>query len=187
MNKPTRAVRKPKEEPARRAVRPDEVETYVDRWGKVIHGVLEIDIETAHELLEKDLVLPPGAVTGTKLLAALDAVQDRLKLADKLAAKARRDYELYKEAHQSWLEVKKAAARIALEEEKKASKLAKQITLDMITDQVRATWPDEYIDRMAKLKGFQAAVHTLEKLADAWKARPRTLSDMKDIVLKLGA
>lgn len=186
MNKPTRAVRKPKEEPARRVVRPDEVETYVDRWGKVIHGVLEVDVEEAHDLLEKDLAFR-GAVTGSKLLAALDTVQDRLKLADKLAAKARRDYELYKESYQSWFEVKKAAARIALEEEKKAGKFSKQITQDMIVDQVRATWPDEYIDQAARLKDFQAAVHTLEHLAAAWKARPRTLSDMKDIVLKLGA
>lgn len=186
MAKPVRAVRKPKDEPSRRAVRPDEVDTYVDRWGKVIYGILEIDIEEAHKVLEEGLAFR-GAVTGSKLLQALDVVQDRVKLANKLAAKARRDYELFKESHQSWLEVKKAAARIALEEEKKAGKLTKQITLDMIVDQVRATWPDEYVDAVAKLKGFQAAVHTLERLAEAWRARPRALSDMKDIVLKLGA
>lgn len=105
----------------------------------------------------------------------------------RLGAKARADYELYKEEHAVWLEAKKTAARIALEEEKAAGQLKKQISEAMIMDQVRASWPDEFMAKVKELKGFQAAVHALEKLPESFQMRSRALVAQKDMILALGA
>lgn len=107
--------------------------------------------------------------------------------ANKLAAKARRDYELAKEEHEVWLEAKRTAARLALEQEKEEGRLKKQISDGMVLDQVRAAWPDEYAAAVEKLKDFQAAVHYVESLPEAVKIRARALDARKDIMLAVGA
>jgi hypothetical protein len=152
----------------------------------VIDGVIEINVETAHAELEEDLG-SNDPVTGSHLMHALERCQSRVLLASKLKNKARRDYELFKVDHEQWLEVKKTSAMIALEEEKKEKELKKQITVDMIIDRVRATWPDEYRKRETKLRDFQSAVHTLEDLAEAWKQRSRDLGNLTSIIVSMGA
>lgn len=116
-------------------------------------------------------------------MLAIDRVQEDLVQAHRLANKARREYELYKLAHESWLEEKKAAVLIQLEAAKAEKKLTKQITEGMILDAVGVTWPDEFADRVTKLKSFQAAVHQIESLSTAYTGRARSLSDLKDLVL----
>jgi hypothetical protein len=183
VNKPIRSVRKPKEETEEPI--PTTPDRYVEGWRQVIEGVVTLDVEESHTLLERELVIP-GVPSGSEILEALNRVQERLVLAKKLSSKARREYEIYKESYEGWLEMKKSAARVSLEEEKKSGALTKQITQDMILDQVRATWPDEYMSRVEKMKDFQAAVHVLEELSEAWRERARSLSAMKDIVLAYG-
>ena len=151
----------------------------------MVGGVVEIDVEAIHTELEEALSRG-GQLTGSRLMQELDEVQSRYMDASKLRRKARLDYEVYKEVHAKWLEEKKAAALIALEEAKREKGLKKQITNDMILDQVRSTWSEEYREKTKKLRQFQAAVHVLEDLQDAWKSRSRTLSDLASLVLQLG-
>lgn len=155
-------------------------------YESVTVGVLDLDVEQAHGELSRRLLIGETP-TGVVLLDQLDRAHDRIRLARTLAARARRDYEVYKEQHEAWMELKKSAARVALEEEKKEKELKKQITNDMIVDQVRATWPEEYLERFTRLKDFQASVHVLEELAETWKDRPRALQAMANMVLQLGA
>lgn len=147
---------------------------------------MALDVEAAHSELLRKLRLGDSR-TGSQVLAALDEVQENTLLAKRLAERARLDYELEKEAHDLWLEERKSGALIALEAEKKAKDLKKQITIDMVLDQVRATWPREYLARVESLKRFGAAVHVLEELVELWRDRSRSLNKMADILLATGA
>lgn len=181
--RPVRPVKTDNEE--RRPAMPEEIDSYPRTWNRVINGILEMDVEKIHARLE-DEIAERVPLTGSAILQALDRVQENFLLAAKLKNRSRREYELFKVEHEQWLEVKKTAARRALEDDKAEKKLTKQITQDMVIDAVRATWPDEYRLRETKVRDFQAAVHTLEDLAEAWKARARALGEMSSIVLSLG-
>lgn len=152
-----------------------------ENYAVITRGVVHIDVIEAHKILMGELRSDPK--TGGALIEALDLVQDRIALASRLKNRARREYELFKDVHKEWLEEKKTAARIALQEEKAAGKITKQITIDMVDDAVLAGWPDEYRKRKRELADFQAAVHTLEDLHEVWKSRARTLGDLKDLVI----
>lgn len=156
-----------------------------ESWTGVIRGVIEIDVPTLHQELKDALVLKKP-YSASRVIEALDHVQEHIRQAELLSARARRDYEVYKEAHESWLEVKKSAARLSLEEEKKQGNLKKTITNDMILDTVRSTWEQEYVERVTKLKDFQSAVHYVERLAQDWRGRPGTLSDLASQVRSMG-
>lgn len=179
--KPTRRTRKTttKEKPKR-----ETADGYLEQWGKVVRGVVDLKVDQTHqEILD---VLKRSAKTGSELLDMLDIIAARYVDAKRLAAKARIQYEEYKEDWAVWLEAKKTSARMALEEEKKEKDWKKQITQDMIMDQVRVTWETEYTKRFRRLKEFQAAVHELEALPEALNMRARALKEQKDILLATG-
>jgi hypothetical protein len=177
-----RRVRKAKQtesEPEKRSPSSDR------SWSRVIEGVIELDVEATHTKLEAEL--RTGPVTVSSLQAAIDEAAANFVLAAKLEAKARRDYEIHKEAHAEWLESKKHDARRELEEAKKAQKLTKQITNDMVLDRIRST-VSEYRDQIERVRSFQAAVHTLERLTEAWKIRAsRSLPDQRELLKMVGA
>lgn len=185
VNDPVRKVRRTratKQTETPRSSRTDGPRT----WRKVIEGVVEINVEEAHAKLEKDLRLR-GPVTLSALQVAIEEAVENFLLAAKVEARARADYESYKEHHAEWLEDKKRAARKELEEAKKAQKLTKQITNDMIEDRVRSSVP-EYMDRKKEYLEFQAAVHVLSDLKEAWRIRAnRSLSDQKELIKLVGA
>lgn len=156
---------------------------YLERWGGVIRGIVEMDIGPAHAELERSLRSP--SQTGSALLAALGRVGSDYAEACKLRERARLDYETYKVDHAEWLEAKRAASRQALEELKKEGRLSKPPTEAQVKDNVIATWPDEYRRRMRDLQAFEAAVETLRKLPDAFQVRARALANQKDLLLKL--
>jgi hypothetical protein len=169
----------------RESVSVDDMNDALREWGAVIRVVVDMDPREIHSELEAELGRP--ANTGMVLIGLLDEAPTRYYEACRLANRARRDYELFKVRHAEWMDKKKNAARLALEEEKKAGKLSKQITKDMIEDAVRQTWPGEYREHQEDYRGFQAAVHQMESLAEAWKRRITTLSHQKDLVLAYGA
>lgn len=159
-------------------------EEYIAGYATVIEGIVNIDVGSESIRLEDELMGGRhGKLSLSQTLTALDRVQDNAFQAKRLGVRARRDYENFKEQHQTWLELKKSAARTALEQEKKEKALKKMITNDMIVDQVRATWPDEFIDWSVRLHDFQAAVHLLEALEGKWTERQRALVAMKDILM----
>lgn len=152
----------------------------------MIEGVIDIDIEKTHTKLEKELRLS-GPVTLSALQTAIEDAVDNFMLAAKLEAKARADYEAFKEHHAEWLEDRSRVARMELEEAKKAQKLTKQITKDMVEDRVRSSTPD-YMERKKEYLEFQAAVHVLTDLKEAWRLRAnRSLSDQKELIKLVGA
>jgi len=176
--------------PVRRSKRKEtelqDAESFVDNWASVIDGIVELDPNEVHSRLERELKIK-GLMSGSHLLSALASVNSNYVEACRLKNRARREYELYKVEWDTWLEEKKTAARQALEEEKAQKKFKKQIDIAMVNDQVRVTWPQDYRSRYSRCKDFQAAVHTLEDLAEAWKSQSRTLAAMKDLVLGMGA
>lgn len=160
---------------------PAEVDGLPDTWGGVINGIINIDIQAVHDRLELEVRASTETITGSELMRRLDRCAENCALAHKLKHKARAQYELYKEAHDEWMEPKKTASLEALEKEKKEKDLKKQITEGMIEDRVRATWSNEYRERIQRLKNFQAAVHELEDLHQTWIARGRHLESLKDL------
>lgn len=157
---------------------------YLDNWGHVVTGIVSVDVEELYARVKAELEKRShGRSTAAELDARLDGIANLYVDAITLAARARADYEVFKEDHAVWLEAKKTASRIALEEEKEEKGWKKQITVDMILDQVRVTWKAEYQKRVEALKNFQAAVHQIEGLADAVKLRARALDAQKDLLL----
>lgn len=156
-------------------------------WGGVISGITELDVQAAHQRIKDVLRSMNGKHTGSSLMRLLDDVAEVYAESVRLGAKGRAEYEIYKEDYATWLEAKKSGARIALEEEKKEKGWKKQITQDMVLDQVRVTWPDEYEAKTRQLKEFQAAVHELEALPSAVQLRANALSRIKDIIEKIGS
>lgn len=177
----------PPPEPSRpKRAKPWAGESYYQTYEPLAESISSVDVDATFESLKERLRVGSGAgsqISGAELMTAIDRVQEDLVQAHRLANKARREYELYKLAHESWLEEKKAAALLALEQSKAEKKLTKQITDGMIVDAVMVTWPDEYTDRIQRLKGFQAAVHQIEALSTAYAGRARSLGDLKDLVI----
>ena len=152
----------------------------------VLTGTVDLDEEAIYRLVRRNLE-PADARTPAVLATDLESIALAFAEANKLAAKARRDYELAKEEHEVWLEAKRTSARMALEQEKAEGLIKKQISDGMVMDQVRASWPDEYANAVEKLKDFQAAVHYVESHPEAVKIRARALDARKDIMLAVGA
>ena len=180
--KPVRTVRAAKAPPERREISPEEAKNMDRPWSPIIESVLSVDLKAAHLELENALQEsdPRGA---SELIDAINRAESRAYLASKLKNRARREYELFKCTHEEWLEAKKTAALQVLEQEKKEGRLSKQITKDMIADAARASWPDEFRQQERRLFDFQAAVHTLEDLAEIWRRRTYSLANLKDLVL----
>lgn len=174
--------------PTRKARVAEPPRSYLDGWGHVVTGIVQMDTEAVHEEIMDELrkgrfrKLP----TGSEIIQSLDRVSDLYVQAVRLSAKARAEYEVFKEDHAKWLEPLKTAARLSLEEMKKEKEHKKQISEAMVLDQVRGTWSEQYEKRVEDLKNYQAAVHSLEALPDALKMRARALSDMKDVLLATG-
>lgn len=175
-----RKVRKPDPTPT-----PARPATYLEALSPIIQGIVDMDAEGVWRLISS-AIRPGGNITGSRLIKELDQVAGLFHEAVRLGARARREYEIYKEEHATWLELKKSAARIALEREKKEKGWKKQITQDMVLDQVRSSWPDEYAEKVRQLRNFQAAVHELEALPDAVKMRARAIEAQRDMLLQLG-
>lgn len=170
--------------PAKRELTGDEIDRLDEGWSSVINSVITVDVEGAHSDLERRLALG-NPQSGTELVDAINTVERSAFLASKLKNRARREYEMYKVAHEAWLEPKKAVALEQLEQEKKEKELKKQITEGMVLDKVRGSWPAEVRDRERRLRDFQAAVHTLEDLAEIWKRRSYSLANLKELVLTI--
>lgn len=174
--KPVRAVRKAAAESARPG------------WRGLIQGLIEIDADAAYEKIASYLRSSGrGNLSAAEIDGLLDESADIGHLSDRLASKARRDYELAKERHEVWLESKRTASRQHLEAEKQRGSLKKQISNDMVLDYIRASWPAEYQERVARLKDFQAAVHTLEALPDRCRDRRNSLAKLADTAMARGA
>lgn len=181
--KKTRKVRRTKKPEGSAA--PSNGRGYLDRWDGVIEGIVELEPTIMNQRLRDSL--NSSVKHGASIMDALDRVAGEYAEACKLKDRARLEYELYKENFEEFLEPKRTAALMALEEMKKEGKLKKTISEQMVMDYVRASWPTEYNDRFRKLKQFQAAVHSLEELPRAFQMRARALTDQKDLLLKLGA
>lgn len=151
----------------------------------MIEGVVVVDVKAANEQIEAFLTPLRGATAGA-LDKAYDSVGEVLDLSVKIAVKARRDYDLFNEEFEIWLESKRTASREALEVEKAEKGWKKQITDGMVMDQVRATWPDEYSTRANQLKSFQATAHFFEARPDVVKQRARALDGQREIMLAKG-
>ena len=178
MAKPVRAVRrteKPKEDAPRRP-----------GWKDQIEGNLEIDPVECQARVEKFLASKAGQLSASEIEKLLDDAAEVGALADKLSARARRDYELAKEEHAVWMEARKSAARTLLEEEKAAGNLTKKVTIDMVDDAVRANWPEDYAQRNKRLKDFQAAVHVLEMLPHRCQDRRNSVAKLADMTMARG-
>ncbi len=156
-------------------------------WRSIINGVMEIDQEASHRRVVAFLkASDKGALSLSEIEALLDQAAEVAHLADKIAAKARRDYELDKERHAVWMDGRKSSARTELEAAKAEGNLKKQISIDMILDLVRASWPEEHTAQVKRLKDFQGAVHTLEKLPKRCEDRRNSLAKMADSAMARG-
>ena len=138
------------------------------------------------ERADRGVPTPLRGATAGAIDSAYDSVGEVLDLSVKVAVKARRDYDLFKEEFEIWLESKRTSAREALEIEKAEKGWKKQITDGMVMDQVRATWPDEYSTRANQLKSFQATAHFFEARPDVVKQRARALDGQREIMLAKG-
>ena len=178
--KKTRRVRKAERPKDERSSEPG----YLERWAGTVNGIVELDVAAVHVKLRDSLNAP--VKTGSALMAALDRIAGEYAEASRLAHRARLDYELYKEDLEEWLEPKRTVVRGQLEEMKKKGELKAQITIKMVEDGVRSTWAEEFRTRQEGLKRFQAAVHSVEALPDAFGVRARSLASLKDMMTKLG-
>lgn len=152
----------------------------------MITGTVDLDVDAIYQLVRRNLE-PEENRTPSALARDLEHVALAFAEANKLSAKARRDYELAKEEHEIWLEAKRTAARMALEQAKEEGKIKKQISDSMVLDEVRANWPDEYAEEVRKLRDFQASVHYVESLPEAVRLKGRALDARKDIMIATGA
>lgn len=182
-DRPVRQVRNAKPERVGWADGPVETpRPEVTNYEPILRGVLEIDVTEVYRTLTDELKIGTSRMSGSALIEALDSVHDRILLAARLKNRARREYEIHKSIHEEWLEEKRAAAVKVLSEQKEAGTIRKQISEAMVTDFVRAHWPDDYRRRVQDLADMQAATHTVEDLYDTWRSRARALSDLKDLI-----
>lgn len=182
-DRPVRPVRNTKQTRVEWAKGPVETPVPdVSNFEPILRGVMEIDVSEAYRTLTEDLKIGVSRMSGSALIEALDSVHDRILLAARLKNRARREYEIHKSIHEEWLEEKRATAVKILSEQKEAGAIRKQISEAMVTDFVRAHWPDDYRRRIEDLTNMQAATHTLEDLYDTWRSRARALSDLKDLI-----
>lgn len=158
---------------------------YVAALGGVIEGTVEIDVDAVYRKVSAYLHAEVERAA-SPLDAALERGAAMFDEAHALSSAARRNYELLKEEHETWLEAKRTAARMSLEEAKSRGDIKKQITIDMVLDQVRAAWPDEYASKVRELRDVQAAVHRLEALPEAVRIRVRALEARVEIVKMTG-
>ncbi len=158
---------------------------YLEKWGGIVSGIVEMDVGAVHARLRAELTR--SVKIGSALMDAFDRVATCYADACELKDRARYEYELYKEDFETWQEPKRTVALQEMEKAKKAGELKKTISDSMVMDWIRAAWPDEYRVRREKVLQFQAAVHTIEKLPDAFRMRAKALTDQKDMLLKLGA
>lgn len=176
----------PAQKPERKSWLDDVDPKVPPRYGTVVSAVFELDVEETHKRLTETLE-GDGPVTASGLQVALDECARHFHEAGLLSDKARADYDVYKEmVWEAWLQERRDVARDLLEKEKKEKTLTKTISVDMVNDFVRSHWHSEYEDRLRKLKEFQAAVHSLERLVEVWKQRARLLEAQKDLVVAVG-
>lgn len=146
--------------------------SYIERLGGVIEGNVAVDVAAGFAQLNEFLHSPVARTFG-----AIDSVLERAgpmhDLAKQIETSVRADYEALKDVHATWLESKRTAARIALEEEKARGDLKKQISESMIMDVVRANWPDEYAVESKKLREMQALTHRVESLSESIRIHAR--------------
>jgi hypothetical protein len=162
----------------------DDCREVTEQLRGVIEGVVAIDVKVVAERVRAYLERR-CELTTSDVSRALERGPHYYAEASALASKGRADYERVKNAHEEWLESKRTAARMALEEEKAAAGWKKQITDSMVMDQVRVTWPDECAERFERLRNVAAAVHLLEALPKAVELRVQSLNKVADVTLKV--
>lgn len=160
---------------------PYSVDPRLRRFEAVIATVTDegatVNVDMEYALLEERLEIK-GALTPARLQQEQNEVDRLAYRAHKLYVVGRVALERFNAEAEVALAAMRGQAALALEAEKKAGTITKQITDASVADRARAMYPDEYREIELRKVIARKAVDNLEFLADRWARRSATLASM---------
>lgn len=146
-------------------------------FGRITERVFDMpDPDAEYAVLEKALML--GKLETDSLASALDRAEDNARRAHRLYVAAKLDLERFT-ADAGLIEgAIRTEAAAELQREKDAGTRTKQITDADVTAKSAALFPDEWRDLAEKKVAAKLAVEHLERFADLWVSRCRSLGGL---------
>ncbi len=147
----------------------------------IVERVFDLRPDEVYGRLERDLRLGgrETQLDRSVLERALEASQDNAREAHRLYAYARVEYEAFeidgKIAASEMREQATAALEAARTAKKEEGSRAKQITEADVEAWIVGRYPDEHRRLQVERKRLEKTIEHLERLAELWKSRSRTL------------
>lgn len=134
------------------------------------------DPDTEYDALERALVL--GTREYDSITDAVDTAEDNARRAHRLFVAAKLDYERFCADAEVIDGAMRSEATAELQAEKESGARTKQITDADVKAKCAAMFPDEFRDLAEKRTAAKLAVEHLERFADLWSSRCRSLGGM---------
>lgn len=147
---------------------------------RITERIFSVDVLADYDRLERDLKIGSGRMDYGILLKALDEAEDNARLAHKLFLSAKVERALWDADAEVIKSAMWAQARKDLEDEKtvKVEGRKKQITDADVSAKCAEMFPEDWKRLIVRAKKYKGAEEHLERLADLWQARCRSLQTM---------
>lgn len=146
-------------------------------YARIVERVFSLpDPDAEYEALERALVL--GTREFDSIHDALDHAEDNARRAHRLFVAAKLDYERFVADADVIEGAMRTEATADLQAEKESGARTKQITDADVRAKCAALFPDEFRDLAERRTSAKLAVEHLERFADLWVSRCRSLGGM---------
>lgn len=144
----------------------------------VVHKIFQVDAHSDYEALEKALSVGSSRTDYASLLKAIDEAETNARKAHKLYLAAKLEAESWEIDHTNVMAGMRSHAVENLEREKAAGDRKKAITNADVEAEISALFPDEWKHQAQRRVQVKGTVEHLERLADLWFQRCKTLGTM---------
>jgi hypothetical protein len=144
-------------------------------FARIVERVFDLpDPDAEYQHLEQALTV--GSQEFDSLFAALDSAESNARRAHRLYVNARLEHDRYTHDCEVVTAALWSAAQASLQADKDAGLRTKQITDSDTRHKASELYPDEYRDISTRTAKADGMLKHLERLADLWQSRCRSLS-----------
>jgi hypothetical protein len=143
---------------------------------QLVERFFQVDLAAEYAALEPDLKLGEERTDYGSVLAALDRSEDNARRAHALYISSKVEQKRYEIEADKVSAAMRTEARLALQEEVEMGKRKGVISIAELGAEASRRHPDEYAAAAIKAEKIKRAADHLERFADLWKERCRTLS-----------
>lgn len=145
---------------------------------RIVERVFSIDVHAQYDRLETIGKVGDGRSNRAVLTRTLDEAEDNARLAHQLYLIAKVDFRAWDIEVEVITSGMRTEATRELQKEKDTGVRSKQITDADVTSKMAALYPDEFGATETKRTRLKAMVDHLEKFAELWASRCRSLQAM---------